>query len=149
MDLLALLNNLVATINELNTKLVDAQAAADQLAQVKFQEGADSKNAEIEALKAEIEALKAGGAEKKFSQSEVDAFVLEATAPLQVKVDELGLKVNELDQKLAEFDAQKAVEIEAAVSGAKVSLKAELLAKYKEAQAKESEVESIFELDLN
>lgn len=120
MDLVALLNNLVANIAALQAQLVDAQASADALAKAKYDEGFAAGVASV------------GGGEKIYSQAELDAKIVEAIAPLNVKIAELDAKVLELEAAVL------------AEAGKLVAFKADLLAKYEEAQVAESAVETGF-----
>lgn len=84
MDLVQLLNNLVANIAALQAQLVDAQASADALAKLKYDEGFAAGVASVPVVP--------GG----FTQEQVDAKVAEAVAPLNLKIGELEAKVVEL-----------------------------------------------------
>ena len=81
MDLVQLLNNLVANIAALQAQLVDAQASADALAKAKYDEGFAAGVASV------------GSGDKIYSQAELDAKVAEAVAPLNAKIVELDAKV--------------------------------------------------------
>lgn len=90
MDIIALINNLVAQLADLQVKLADAQAALDAEKKasydIGFQQGQDSRVGEIEALKAEIEELKknqGGDPEKVFTQADLDSAVAQAVAALK------------------------------------------------------------------
>ena len=120
MDLVVLLNSLVANIAALQAQLVDAQASADALAKAKYDEGFAAGVASV------------GGGEKIYSQAELDAKIAEAVAPLNVKIAELDAKVAELSAALV------------AEAGKLVAFKADLLAKYEAQQVAESEGETGF-----
>lgn len=117
MDLVSLLNNLVANIASLQAQLADAQKAADDLAKAKYDEGFAAGVASV------------GPGDKIYSQAELDAIVL----PLNEKIAALELTVNELSASIP-------VKIAEAVA----AFKAELLAKYEAAQVVESDVETGF-----
>lgn len=120
MDLVALLNNLVANIATLQAQLVDAQASADALAKAKYDEGFAAGVASVPVVP--------GG----FSQEQVDAFIAAAVAPLNEKIALLDAKIVELEAALV------------AEAGKLVAFKADLLAKYEAQQVAESEGETGF-----
>lgn len=120
MDLVALLNGLVANIAALQAQLADAQKAADDLAKLKYDEGFAAGVASVPVVP--------GG----FTQEQVDAFVAAAVAPLAEKIALLDAKVLELEAAVL------------AEAGKLVAFKADLLAKYEEAQVAESAVETGF-----
>lgn len=113
---------------------MDAQASADALAVLKFEEGKQSRQAEIDALLAKIAELEAapqtpGG----FTQEQVDQMLeplQKKIAELEGKVAESDAKIIELEQKISELNLQKEAEILAAVE-AKV---AELVAEFEAAE---------------
>ena len=121
MDLVQLLNSLVANIAALQAQLVDAQASADALAKQKYDEGFAAGVASVPVVP--------GG----FTQEQVDAAVLAAVEPLQKKV-------SDLEAKVAELEASVQPKIDAAVA----AYKADLLAKYEAQQVAESEGETGF-----
>ena len=131
MDLLALLNGLIVQLNELQLKLADAQAAFEAEKQASYNlglaDGVAQKQSEVDAKQAELDAVKLELEELK--KNPIDGS------------DKIYSQV-ELDAKLAERE----VEVKAA---AKVELKAELLAKYKEQQALESQGEAEIEALLS
>lgn len=120
MDLVALLNSLVASIAALQAQLADAQKAADDLAKVKYDEGFAAGVASVVV------------SDKIYSQAELDAKIAEAVAPLNAKIVELDVKVAELSAAVV------------AEAGKLVAYKAELLAKYEAQQVAESEGETGF-----
>lgn len=113
MDLVKLLNELVANIAALQAQLVDAQASADALAKAKYDEGFAAGVASVNTQ-----------TDKIYSQAELDAKIAEALAPLYQKINELELKV-------ADLEASKAAEIAAAV----LAKKQEIVAKIKAVKA--------------
>lgn len=119
MNLLEQLVALVASIGELQQKLADAQAAADELAKAKFDEGFAAGVASVNV-----------GSDKIYSQVELDAKIAEVVAPLDAKIVELQVKVDE---------------IPSLIESAKIDLKSELLEKFKAAQDAETELEKAFE----
>lgn len=119
MNLLEQLVALVASIGELQQKLADAQAAADELAKAKFDEGFAAGVASVNV-----------GSDKIYSQVELDAKIAEVVAPLDAKIVELQVKVDE---------------IPSLIESAKIDLKSELLEKFKAAQGAETELEKAFE----
>lgn len=121
MDLVALLNSLVANIAALQAQLVDAQASADALAKAKYDEGFAAGVASV------------GGSDKIYSQAELDAKIAEAVLPLNEKVASLEAKIVEIEAG-----------IEVKVKDAVAVFKAELLAKYEAQQVAESEGETGF-----
>ena len=120
MDLVALLNGLVANIAALQAQLVDAQASADALAKAKYDEGFAAGVASV------------GVSDKIYSQAELDAKIAEAVLPLNEKIALLDAKVLELEALVVSADAKL------------VEFKQMLLAKYEEAQVAESAVETGF-----
>lgn len=119
MNLLEQLVALVASIGELQQKLADAQAAADELAKAKFDEGFAAGVASVNV-----------GSDKIYSQVDLDAKIAEVVAPLDAKIVELQVKVDE---------------IPSLIESAKIDLKSELLEKFKAAQDAETELEKAFE----
>lgn len=109
MDLVALLNSLVANIAALQAQLADAQKAADDLAKLKYDEG----------FAAGVASVQPG--DKIYSQAELDAKVAEVVAPLTLKVEEQAAKIVQLEALVAENDAKF------------VAFKAELVAKLENA----------------
>lgn len=124
MDLVALLNNLVANINELQAKLIDAQVSADALAKQKYDEGFAAGVASVPTPQP---------SDKLYSQEEMDAAIQSAVVPLNEKIAELQTQV---DGMQAQIDAK--------VSEAMSAFKAELLAKYEAQQVVESDSETGF-----
>jgi uncharacterized small protein (DUF1192 family) len=113
MDLVKLLNDLVANIAALQAQLVDAQASADALAKQKYDEG----------FAAGVASVPPPVSDKIFSQAELDAAVAGAVEPLKSQI--AGLQA-ELDQVKAGIDAK--------VAEAVAAVKAEFLAKLKNAE---------------
>lgn len=113
MDILAQLQALVSLINELQAKLVDAEAAVAESAKVAYDKGfADG-----------VASVPPPVSDKIFSQAEVDQMLADAVLPLQKKIEDLELVVAGVDQKIAEGVAL---------------VKADLLAKYNELQVAET-----------
>lgn len=118
MDLITLLNNLVASIATLQLQLADAQAALDAEKKASYDKGFADGVASVNP-----------SSDKIYSQAELDAKLAEALLPLQLKIEELEKKVTELE----------------IAQDAKVNaFKAELLAKYEAQQVAESEGETGF-----
>lgn len=123
MDIVALLQSLIAQLADLQLKLADAQSALDAEKAASYQLGVndgvaqkqgelDAKQLELDAVKAELEELKKNPpveSDKIYSQAEADQLVVDA----------------------------------------KAALKAELLQKYKEQQAVEAQGESEIEALLS
>lgn len=116
MDLVKLLNELVANIAALQAQLVDAQASADALAKLKYDEG----------FAAGVASVVAPPSDKIYSQAELDQKIADALLPIQ-----------------AELEAVKA-SIEPKVAEALAVFKADLLSKYQEQQVVESQLETGF-----
>ncbi len=94
MDLVTLLNNLIANINALQLQLADAQVSADALAKAKFDEG----------FAAGVASVTGGG----FTQADIDAAVATAVAPLITQVAALQVQVDGIPaQILAAIEAFK------------------------------------------
>ena len=127
MDLLQLLNGLVANIAALQAQLVDAQASADALAKAKLDEGFALG---FEAGKASVVIPPS---DKIYSQLEVDQKISEAIIPLQEQIIVLQAKVDGFPLVL---DQEKAAAV--------LAFKAELLVKYEEKQVVESQAETGF-----
>lgn len=117
MDLVSLLNNLVANIASLQAQLADAQKAADDLAKAKYDEGFAAGVASVQP------------SDKIYSQAEVDAIVL----PLNEKIAALELAITDINAT-----------IPAKIAEAVAAFKAELLAKYEEQQVVETQAETGF-----
>jgi outer membrane murein-binding lipoprotein Lpp len=79
MDLIKLLNDLVASIEALKAQLADAQAAADALAKTKYDEGFAAGVASVD---------------KGFTQADLDAAVASAVAPLSEKIAALQSQID-------------------------------------------------------
>lgn len=121
MDLLKLLQDLVAQLGALQAQLADAQAALDAAKKLSYDQGfADG----VASLPPPPPA-----SDKIFSQAEADALVAAAVAPLQAQVADLQSKVDGIPKLVADAVA---------------ALKADLLSKYEAAQAAESQVELDF-----
>lgn len=116
MDIVGLLNGLVATIAELQLKLTDAQLALDEAVANAKKEGFDSRQPEIDAKQAEVDAksleneqLKARIIELEgavppvdmtpFDQAYVDQKVAEAVASMQAEIDALKARIVELESQ--------------------------------------------------
>ncbi len=118
MNLLEQLTALVTLIADLQTKLADAQAAADELAKAKYDEGFAAGVASV-----------SGNADKIYSQAELDAKIAEAMLPVQEQVAALQAQVDGFPQMLADKMAE---------------FKAELSAKYQEMLVVENNAETGF-----
>ena len=113
MDILAQLQALVSLINELQAKLVDAEAALSESVKTAYDKGfADG-----------VASVPPPVTDKIFSQAEVDAMLAEAVAPLQKKIEDLEAVVASVDQKIAD---------------AIIAFKADLLVKVKDIEAIEN-----------
>ncbi len=121
MDLALLLNGLVASINELQAKLADANNAAQELANQKYEEGFAAGVASVPV------------SEKIYTQAELDAAVQASVLPLQEQIVSLQAQV---DGMQAQIDAK--------VAEAMALFKADLLAKYEAQQVVESDSETGF-----
>lgn len=138
MDLVALLNGLIANITALQLQLVDSQVAAQALADSKYAEGVSSRDLEVEGLKAKIAELEAAIPNgKSYSQEELDAAVAAAVGPLSEQIASLQ----------AQIDVVPSV-IEMKVSEAVLAFKADLKAKYELQQVAETEGEVGFKAFL-
>lgn len=92
MDLIQMLNNLIAQISELQAKLVDAQKALDEQVKAAYDKGfADGVNS-----------VQVPPSDKIYSQEDLDNAVKLAVEPLQIKITELEGVVAGFDAKLAE-----------------------------------------------
>jgi len=116
MDILAQLQALVGLINELQAKLVDAEAALNESVKVAYDKGFADGVASVPPVVSE----------KIYTQEELDAKIQEALLPLQAKVAELEVVVSGIDQKIADGVAM---------------VKSELLIKYNELQVAETAAE--------
>lgn len=123
MDLVKLLNDLVANIAALQLQLADAQASADALAKTKYDEGFAAGVASVPVLPP---------SDKIFSQADLDAAVAGAVEPIKSQIVELQAKVDSIQ---AALDA-KAQEL--------VDFKAALLAAYEAKEVVESNIETGF-----
>lgn len=126
MDLVKLLNELVANIAALQSQLADAQASAQALADLKYNEG-------FEAGKASVVIPEVPVSDKVYSQAELDAKIAEAIMPLQAQITELQAKV----------DGMSAA-IETAKVEAVAAFKADLAIKYEAMQVVEAQAETGF-----
>jgi len=127
MDLVKLLNDLVANIAALQTQLADAQASAQALADAKYKEGFDAGVASVVIPEVPV-------SDKVYSQAELEAKIAEALLPLQEKLVELQAQVEAVP-----------AQIEQAKLDAVAQFKAEFLEKYKAAQIAESQIENSVE----
>lgn len=142
-NLVELLNGLVAQINELQGKLQDSQKAAEELAKAEFDRGfgegeisGDAKGYArgFEEGKASVECpipepVPVPNPDLKYTQEDLDNAVKNAVEPLQMRISELEMMVAEIPGKIEQ---------------AKNELKAEIRAKYEEAQGRENEAEVSF-----
>lgn len=111
MDLITLLNNLVASIDALKLQLADAQVAAQAQYDKGFADGVAS-------------------VQPGFTQADIDAAVAAAVQPLNDSIAALQLQLEGVPAQVA-----------SAVNSAKAELKLALLEAYEAAQASESESE--------
>jgi len=102
MDLIQMLNELVAKISELQTKLVDAQKALDEQVKAAYDKGFADGVASVGIP-----------ADKIYSQEDLDNAVKLAVEPLNVKIMELEGVVAGFDAKLAEEIMKVKAEIKA------------------------------------
>lgn len=124
MDLVQLLNDLVANIAALQAQLTDAQASAQALADAKYKEGFD----------AGVASVVPPSTDKIYSQAELDEAIAMALVPVNQQIAGLQAQIDN-------FQAQLEQEKQAAV----VAFKADLLAKYQAAQSAETEIEKSIE----
>lgn len=124
MDLLKLLQDLIANVETLKQQLTDAEAALAAAKQTSYDEGFAAGVLSVPQVPP---------SDKVFSQAEVDQMIIDATTPIQAQVDQLIVEVESIK---ASIPAEK----EAAVK----EFKAALLAKYEEQQASESASEASF-----
>jgi hypothetical protein len=121
MDLLKMLQDLVAKLSELQAQLADVPAALEAAKKLSYDEG-------FVAGVASVPVVVPG--DKIFSQAELDAKIAEVVAPLEKKVSDLELVVAGMDQKVLD---------------AVMAAKADLLAKIKDLELKEeSDLELLF-----
>lgn len=125
MDLVKLLNELVANIAALQVQLADAQASAQALADAKYKEGFDAGVASV---------VIPPVSDKLYSQVELEAKIAEALLPLQTQIAELQAQVEAVP-----------AQIEQAKVEAVAQFKMEFLEKYKAAQVAESQIENSIE----
>lgn len=126
MDLLALLQGLVASVSALQAQLADAEAALAEAKKLSYDEGFAAGIASV-----------GTGNDKIYSQAELDAQVAAAREGLQLQITDLQ---SQLDALKAEVDSKVAT----AVSEAVAALKAQLKAAYEAQQVAESEGETGF-----
>lgn len=129
MDLLAIFAALQQAIVDLQAKLAEAQAALEVEKKTSFDAGFAAGVASV-----------SPGNDKVFSQAELEAAVAQAKAELQLVVDGLLAEIAPLKDQLAQIPAL----IEAGKVEAVLALKAELKAKYEEAQLAEKSAEDAF-----
>lgn len=129
MDLIKLLNDLVANVSalqgqiaELQAKLIDAQAELDRVAKESYDKGFADGVASVPV------------SDKVFSQAEADALVASAVEPLKKEIEGLKLAV-----EAAKIEAEKSVKDGIA------AMKAALKLKYLEMQVVESQLETGFQ----
>lgn len=114
MDLVKLLQDLLANVTALQTQLVDAEAAAKANYDQGFADGVASIPV----------------SDKIFSQADLDAAVLGAVAPLQIQIDDLKAQVLALQGS-----------VDQAVAEAVAAVKADLLVKFQALEAGEKSFE--------
>lgn len=133
MDIIALLNDLMAKMAALQSALADAGAAADQIAKESYDKG---YSVGLDKGFADGVASVPSGpppSDKIFSQEEFDAKLAEALQPIKAELE--GVKAD-LESVKASFEQEKANVVAA--------VKADLLAKYQEMIAQEQQAESGF-----
>lgn len=131
MDLLALLSQvgqLLPMTEELKAKVAEAEAAASELAQLKYDEG----------FAAGVASVTPPASEKIFTQEELDAKIQEALSPLQTKIADL-------ENVVANQDAVIAQKVEEGIAAFKVKVKEAFLAQQASETQSESELLKIFE----
>jgi hypothetical protein len=121
MDLIQMLNGMVALISELQAKLADTQAALDEQIKIAYDKGYNDGVASIPVPVP---------SDKIYSQEELDAAIAVAMEPLVAKIAELDAVVAGIDQKVAD---------------AVIAMKLELAVKFQELKAKEDGIEVEFE----
>lgn len=126
MDLVKLLNDLVASIAALQTQLADAQASAQALADLKYKEGFDAGVASGVVPEVPV-------SDKVYSQVELEAKISEVIIPLHQQI--AGLQA-QIDQIPAQIEQAKVEAI--------ASFKAELASKYADMQVVEQAAETGF-----
>lgn len=107
MDLLKLLQDLVAQLAALQAQLSDVPKALEDAKKLSYDEG----------FKAGVASVPVPVSDKIYSQAELDKAVADAVAPMQVQIEDLKAQVATIDQKVLAGMAQ---------------MKADLLVKYKE-----------------
>ena len=122
MDIIALLNQLSATIASMQAALVDAQIAAESIAKESYDKGF-----------AEGVASVLPNVDKIYSQAELDQKISEALVPMNDQVAALGVELQVVKDS-----------IEGLKSEAVAAFKAELKVKYDEMQVIESSAETGF-----
>lgn len=106
--------------------LVEAQSKVEALTKLQTEIDAEKQAAYDEGFTAGAASI---GSDVVYTEAELQAKLAEAVAPLNTKVEELSAEVQLIPAKLDE---------------AKVSVKAELAAKYAELQVAESQIETGF-----
>lgn len=135
MNLFELFAALQVTITELQAKLAEAETALAEAKQASYDEGFAAGAASAQS-------------DKIYSQADLDAAVASAIAPLEAANADLMVQLDGVKANVAALEAQLAEltsGLEAKVSEAVAAFKAELLAKYQEAQAQETEIEKTIE----
>lgn len=117
MDILAQLQAIVSLINELQAKLVDAEAALSESAKIAYDKGFADGAASV---------VVTPPTDKLYSEEELQTKIKEALFPLEEKITSLEAEIALLPQKIEEGVA---------------AFKAELLAKYNELQVAETAAE--------
>lgn len=112
MDIVGLLNGLVATIAELQLKLTDAQLALDEAVANAKKEGFDSRQPEIDAKQAEVDAKQAEVDAKSLENEQLKARIIELEGAVP-PVDMTPFDQAYVDQKVAEAVASMQAEIDA------------------------------------
>lgn len=122
MDLLKLLQDLVANVAALQTQLADAEAGLAQAKQLSYEEGFAAGVASV-------------GADKIYSQAEFDAAVMEMKAEMMAQIEGL---TQELAVAKGEIEALRAG-VEAQVADAVAKIKAEIMPLVEALVAKDAE----------
>lgn len=124
MDLLALLQGLVAQLAALQTQLADVPAALEAAKKLSYDEGFAAGVASVPVVLP---------SDKIYSQDELDAKIQEALQPVQAELD--SVKAQMVDMQ---------VQIDQKIADAIAAFKADLLAKYQDQQVVEAQSETGF-----
>ncbi len=144
-NIIVLLESLSATINELQVKLADANAAMEEIKAVSFESG---KVVGIEEGKVlGFEDGKKAGYDEGYAKGFEDGKALGGNGDKIYSQAEVDLMIAPLNEKIASLEAEVQA-IKDSIEGLKVeavnAFKLEIKAKYDEAQVAESQLESSF-----